>query len=796
MADRFRTQEDFYHPTVPRTLRDVDLDFSRMDDINYLRYRNVQLETELRFLREQLAQAHSGTQYVISCFTKAHEFNSTTSVNRDDPKRHRLRDADAHSSQRLGITRDDVDYAHEREELGSRRLRSNDIHNIPRRHHSGGLHSATSAAQPFHPKDLLTFENDNSSPTVTNLQSPLESFQSDAHAGPASVGNSLNTSFTSVTSIGSEVPRYITDSNVKPLGLGIYNSKSHHQSEVHPPWDLHREPNYILENRKAQSKDDRVGTALPYDTDAAVVSAPTKQWCAIRSRPPSESEVVFDRMFFDEEHNRLMNSACFIEEMSGEEREQHWVKLGREKGRHSAKEWKLYYEKLIRPAYIAKTHKNEVIPSTTSANAIFDGTVMGKEDNTEKLAELHAKSVDADSSKLKMLETSPYDPSHEKDNSDVVPRDFSMANQIVETPVVPEHAGLEPLLDSIHKSPSHEVYQSSYLTNKESRGSRNVLEDQLLPVVTPQKVGGDTDIGTTSSPAFSDLKTTIYTPNTNSTSNVASPPTFSQATTPLRRRSPFSSFPTETSQIFYSPDLQDSSHFRTTVISNIGSGITLAEVISNIHGGRIVRARFFETSGMKTVPAMSTNTVMIEFLSADDATAAFDIRTQEVQNSQDASQLFDVAVLRTPTRPLHPKLEFDMRSRGLTRVFYIVSEKQKWTPEAAMQEIMHGEGRQKRPLVAGELGEGMLFFEFADVRDAAMAWEVVDRDQWCFRGVKKGFLPDPCSGRDDQVEGEKEGTSGSDADDEGDGGSTAVNTPGASFEAEAADGMGESDGVL
>lgn len=40
-----------------------------MDTINYLQRRNTELETELRLIKEQLAEARSGTQYLINCLS-------------------------------------------------------------------------------------------------------------------------------------------------------------------------------------------------------------------------------------------------------------------------------------------------------------------------------------------------------------------------------------------------------------------------------------------------------------------------------------------------------------------------------------------------------------------------------------------------------------------------------------------------------------------------------------------------------------------------------------------------------
>lgn len=40
-----------------------------MDNISALQRRNIELETELRLIKEQLAEARYGTQYLINCLS-------------------------------------------------------------------------------------------------------------------------------------------------------------------------------------------------------------------------------------------------------------------------------------------------------------------------------------------------------------------------------------------------------------------------------------------------------------------------------------------------------------------------------------------------------------------------------------------------------------------------------------------------------------------------------------------------------------------------------------------------------
>ena len=95
----------------------------------------------------------------------------------------------------------------------------------------------------------------------------------------------------------------------------------------------------------------------------------------------------------------------------------------------------------------------------------------------------------------------------------------------------------------------------------------------------------------------------------------------------------------------------------------------------------------------------------------------------------------------------------------------------------------------RTPVTAGRDDDGILVFEFADVRDSAQAWNVVDQDHWYFHGASKGFLPDPCARaletiKDDGLVGktvsEKYAVRVEDGD-ETDGESTVVDKPASSF---------------
>jgi hypothetical protein len=110
---------------------------------------------------------------------------------------------------------------------------------------------------------------------------------------------------------------------------------------------------------------------------------------SIHTSSPPEPRLVSFKPFFDEDHNRLLNAACSIEDMTAEEREMHWITMSREKDHHTAKEWKLYYERVARPAYITKSKSVEGASTTSPKTGPTAGNTLTDQDcHAEKVEEL------------------------------------------------------------------------------------------------------------------------------------------------------------------------------------------------------------------------------------------------------------------------------------------------------------------------------------------------------------------------------------------------------------------------
>ena len=731
-----------------------------MDDIHYLRYRNIELETELRLVKEQLAQAQNGTQYLVNCVATTRNYCSSA-----NPKGIQFRsmpDNSNHMRAQLGINHIDDHYTYGTPTLGNTCA-------LPKRSH-GHLHPSTStsdeaeltSAVASREDDLLTFNAHDDSPTITNVQSQMQSPDGKHVSRTSFTRSSSNRSAASHTP---DKTLYVGDAKPREVGLGISNLGLRDLDKHDSPLGLHLERHHL--NGHGESS-----TQLRAPSPSRPKSRFSGIWTSIHAPPTPEPEPIFETAFLDGEHNRLLNSACFIEEMTGEEKEQHWIMLGREKDRHSAKEWKQYYERLIMPAYRAKSKTIETASSGKETEAqTVERTSSNPPTKTYSLPpQFNAGTPDTKHQSSPLAErreeavpnlAQETSPTHKPEN--VHSRPSSKAERV-------EDGGVK-LLEPLEVIKFDDVALSGTFQNSPAA------------IGSTMELGAHTPNLDTPASSFGDRKTEIFTPRTSSSIATNSPSTGPQITPISSRPLRFPSFPREVPQVLFNPNVKDSSHFRTILISKIASGITLAQVVSGIRGGRIVKAIFLQTKGMKTSPPMATNTAMIEFLNADEAATAIEnsIRDSLVTLTTKNVQL-EAQLLRTPTRQIHPKLEFDMRERGLTRVFYAVCEAEPTTAEMVMEGIVRRNSEQNRPLVAGERDDGVLFFEFADVRDAAMAWEVVEFDRGRLRGIKKGFLPDPCAVEGGSKEREGDCASGSDADDEDEGENTVANTRAASFE--------------
>ncbi|KAK5735275.1 hypothetical protein LTR17_008282 [Elasticomyces elasticus] len=305
-----------------------------MDHLTILQCRNSALATELRLVKEQLAQAHTSTNYLLSTITKQqaqHDRESMTQL----PGR--LNEALAENAQLRGHT-----------------IPQHHLIDRPRAERSPRQRALTHQLQSIvPPSPPFTDEQGLASPCfgVGTDNDDLLSFE-------GGEGGTVN-NFSSSTSQLANLPAYLTHKHVPSLldapspltghhdsaalttvGLGITGVPSTQQSVVTPP------------------KDAAGGHTITHADGATsfISLAPESSF----PTPPQPTRFSPSRYapsgprygdFAHYERTYLLGQAIWIEDLEGEAYEKKWEDIEKRRGRHSAAEWQGYYERVIRPAF-------------------------------------------------------------------------------------------------------------------------------------------------------------------------------------------------------------------------------------------------------------------------------------------------------------------------------------------------------------------------------------------------------------------------------------------------------------
>ncbi|KAK3718359.1 hypothetical protein LTR37_005172 [Vermiconidia calcicola] len=745
-----------------------------MDGGDYLRCRNIQLETELRLVKEQLAQAQSGTQYLINCLSNQKSGHHQPIPAPDELRLHKVEADNLRLRRRLAFTQGVHGTVTGKLRLGaSSSARRSELTHFQSSSPSPSTGTDTAQRNDSAQDDLLTYDGHDYSPPNTTIQSsPTDSFPRDASIYSSMFQSSFDLPRTLVNPIYADQDVSPTERAVQSFGLGIRGAQPSGQSSVH--WthhtteQLNNASSYDTLNDRKDVPRQTANCASPQSQPCDREPRHIGEWRAICSPPPVDSGFAFHSPFLNVEHNRLLGAAFFIEEMSEDEKAEHWERLAFDKGRHSAKEWQAYYEEMVRPAYLAKVGRVEAAADAVSARDTtfpannthevsasgFSGSAAAKE-NHEALLDAPQLGPGAEGSLITVKSPNKEACSPALLQGQVTPAAPLGANKVTTEPssVKEDQCGAKVanMVDNDGGScyanrHSHTggqlptgtsiVHNENHATDTPGPGDSKPTTDN--PPTSPQVLSGYPSITPLSSkaPAFDPTLT-------------PSLPAISRADTPVRRSPHFSQFPTEASEILHDIDNEDESRFHTVIISDIPTTVSLSDIVAKVRGGKMLSAKFIATAGMKTIPPLDTNATLIVFLSAQRAKAYADFCQQEgiffESGGDDLEHVrATVQMIRTPTMSMHPRILFDLRERALTRVLFVIDAQHKWTAEQVVEQLVRHDWNLERPLVAGRDEDGILFFEFADVRDAAAAWRAVDRDRWYFDGASKGFLPDPC----------------------------------------------------
>ncbi|EMC91202.1 hypothetical protein BAUCODRAFT_318024 [Baudoinia panamericana UAMH 10762] len=190
---------------------------------------------------------------------------------------------------------------------------------------------------------------------------------------------------------------------------------------------------------------------------------------------------------------------------------------------------------------------------------------------------------------------------------------------------------------------------------------------------------------------------------------------------------------------------------RTVMITGIPPNVTLAEALDKVVGGRVISAVYLPTSEMRVEPVLETNAVMVTFLDASVAQAYAEACAKDFiffwSESWQAPLKATVTHIQMPVRLPHGRLIANMYRQELSRVIFLIDDgtnTARTVVERAIAAIYNIQGDVcKYPLRLGRDDDGLLFFEFANVEDAVLAKLGIGRSSdLC--AFSKGFLPDPC----------------------------------------------------
>ena len=736
-----------------------------------LRFRNIELETELRLVKEQLSQAQSGTQYLVNCLTNQQSGQYHRQTQRKESRLHYLEADNARLKSRLAIAQGTADGVAPKSGHSTLQ-RSRPLGWTFNQYESPSECSATTnlCHEDVFNHDLLTFGDDEDSQPSAGWSSHSNNPSSSKMPFSSLIDSPA---VTPITPYSPHRSKHWTSSparDAKPIGLGISGTSP-----------------VTTNSHVAYNALNKTTTISPSDEISEQRSGEMGQWTAFQPPPSPSTELVFSARFLDAEHNRLLGAASFIEDMTDVEQEEHWEKLATEKDRHSAREWQLYYEAMVRPVFLAKLAASDESVEVLSV----DGE--GEDSTTTEQNELGF--VHDDKAWVQPgLAASKWAPKVEE----VSREPGNVADEPTIRPVAPMG---KAVVCSQTARETHDLVTDHYTrTINSSCVSPGVQNLGELTQARTEAIGIPTSAF--SNPSSSEpnhnneqlresvqVATTPPHDRTRGTIDVCNGDSASSAQpSPVRRHSPREFNFRQEPCILYKFESTDDNLFHTVLITNIPLKISLADVLSIVRGGKIVSATFLETACMKTRPPMSGNAAMIVFLGAQNAKRYVEFCQQYPVHLSDGSNTpLHISLLRTPSRPMHPRLVNDMREYGVSRVLFVIDAEHQWTPEGVVQEMVNCYRDLKRPIKAGRDDDGVLVVEFADVRDSADAWLTVERNTWFFHGASKGFLPDPCARSLQSLEDLGPSVSMGRMDmrqemsDESDGTSTVMDTPAASF---------------
>ncbi|KAI5358528.1 hypothetical protein Slin15195_G109760 [Septoria linicola] len=699
-----------------------------------LLYRNAQLKTELRMVKEQLAQAQQSTQYLLQLMSSSAIAVNAHATRSEEPRHQYHENASA-------VRKDSVFDA-----LG------------------------TSSETTSYSK-LLNFGVD---------EQPL--LDDGAEEG--------------IIDTPSLVPEaHVTErEHVRDsIGLGISHGISPDTSLA-----LSSEGTTTSSSFSGNIATNQPGFSIRQSNGAAVfIPTPTIGMTPESSFSSSASSEPLP--FLGHEHRSLAGKAFVWVDMSPEELTDVVARYAREHPRHTAEQYRAYFEELIRPAYYQQEKEKEAaraaaieVRGVKAGNVEADGLVrpvqgsrlevIGEpissepalEDNTSQLPAQDQEVIDALESVAgvvaadaveSLTEKSPQGLEHSMHadanfTSPLAPESDALASETCASssnaPIETEGTlanSIDPPQQRADLRPQEEQdpnaaepipttgYQPPRLYNPDALNDAKLLQaefqhggasrgrrgrDQLPPPPRVEHDDGPLSTG------YYGRRRDFESSDRRDSKGPAGPDRA------LRSATSYITYPDETHELFATPAEGDAHPFRTVLISDIPIGTSLAEVLDHVRGGNVFSAICLDTAGMRTTPPLTTNCALVTFVDGRQA------RKSVKSHSTSRSYPFTVKLLETVSRPIPGRVQADIKQHNLSRILFVHDSKRLWTPNEVVLQLMRSGVRN--PLKAETDAEvsGLMLFHFASMAEAKTAWNAVRRDHTFFGDVECGFFADPC----------------------------------------------------
>ncbi|KAK0272455.1 hypothetical protein LTS00_016224 [Friedmanniomyces endolithicus] len=693
-----------------------------MDHVTQLHCRNAALETELRLVKEQLTQAHANTTHLLSTFTSQQTQQERTTIGQLQ-------------------ARLDVVLAE------NASLRS---HTLVQKH----LGVSQSAQIPC---------NGPKRSQVQNLQSQLPSpLASGDEQNPASDHNGYFAHADDLLGIQAEddiAPDEVEVSPSQapnaPVHVALCANSRLLDTPLKQQIDLFQAAERSVVNKRNGELSHTINHAdgtisfvmLTPESPLPELSGPTNSSPAFQ--PPTRPRWGFT--FSDRTY--LLGQACWIEDMDDAEYASKWREIARRRPRQTASEWQEYYERTIRSDfYEHEAGKAEARHVTQAACGDREGHGEGDAGKTGKAkVETFAGSLEAAD------EGTEIELHASEEEIDVAQHDDDA------TEAVNEEVVKESISENNSSSPFPIEAEAKFEDLRASRWAPKLMADRRegIPEVAP------TDEARTNR-HFVELPTVeqYCAEQELIAKRLAAERETDQCGLSSTQANPKQKEQCD-SRALGSNGVRDHRAPRRgygrmgdIMITNIHPGHTLADVLDKVYGGTILTAIYLPLSEMRTKPAMQTDSVMVTFMHASDACLfAKDCARHFLfywSEKWESPIKATVTHIQTPVRiPGHVPGIQQIRKDGLSRVIYLLDDGDT-EPEGIMSAVLsvlaprsaRSYQYAKYPLRMGRNRDGVLFFEFATVEDAALVKQTMDGVRFNFEHMGSGYLEDPCEKRE------------------------------------------------